>query len=272
MKNIQLVIIDPQNDFMDIDKAALPVPGANKDMMRLATFIDRVGPKLTDISVTLDSHRLLDVAHPVWWVDKDGNNPSPFTIISPDDIKNGIWTTRNPGALKRSLEYVETLEFAQKYLLIIWPEHCLIGTWGHNVHSELNNALQRWSEEEYAMVNYITKGSNPYSEHYGGMQAEVPDPSDTSTSLNTDFILMLSEADMVVFAGEALSHCVMTTINQIADNIGDEHIKKFHILTDCTSSIPALPSAPDFPAISQQWLKDMEKRGVNLTTSVEFLS
>lgn len=289
MKKIHLLIIDPQNDFCDIlakpgdpvgvvlpdgteFRSALPVPGALEDMKRLATLIDRVGPKLADIHVTMDSHRLIDIAHPAWWRDQNGNQPAPFTMISVDDIENGIWTTRNPSFRQRTLEYARELEAGGKYLICVWNPHCLIGTWGHNVQEDLNTALQRWSQKEFAMVDYVTKGSNPWTEHYGGMQAEVPDPKDPGTALNIDFLSMLSEADMVVVAGEALSHCVKETVIQIADNIGEEHIKKFNILTDCTSPVPAVPGGPDFPAIAQKFLKDMERRGMTLTTSVDFLT
>ena len=122
------------------------------------------------------------------------------------------------------------------------------------------------------MVDYVTKGSNPWTEHYGALQAEVVDDSDDSTSLNTKFLEMLQQADVVALAGEALSHCVMATVNQIADNIGDEHIKKFHILTDCSSPVPAIPNVIDFPAIAAKWLKTMERRGMHLTTSKDFLA
>lgn len=274
MKNlkIHLLIIDPQNDFMDVKNAALPVPGANEDMNRLANMIDRVGKKLADIHVTMDSHRLLDIAHPAWWVNQNGKHPAPFTIISEDDIKNGIWTPRNPAFRARSLEYVQKLKAGGKYLLCIWPPHCLIGTWGHNVQPRLNEALQDWSNKEFAMVDYLTKGSNPWTEHFGGLEAEVPDPEDPSTMLNVDFLSMLAEADIIAAGGEALSHCKKATMEQIVKNIGAEHIKKFHILTDCSSPVPAVPGGPDFPAIAQQFLQDMKKLGMTLTTSVDFLS
>ncbi len=268
---IHLVVIDPQNDFCDIDGAALPVAGADQDMQRLADLIDRIGPKLADIHITLDSHRLIDIAHPVWWMNQNGDQPTPFTIISADDISNGIWTPRNPAFRQRSLEYARQLEARGKYQICIWPPHCLIGTWGHNVHSDLNEALQRWSTKEFAMVDYVTKGSNPWTEHYGALIAEVPDPDDPTTGLNTAFLDILAQADIILIAGEALSHCVKETVTQIADNIGEEHIKKFYILTDCSSPVPAVPGGPDFPEIAQNWLKEMEKRGVTLTTSTEVL-
>lgn len=269
--NIQMLIIDPQNDFMDMPQSTLPVNGAVGDMQRLARLIERVGKKLTDIHVTMDSHRLLDIAQPAWWVDTRGNNPAPFTIISVDDVVNGIWLPRNPRFRERSLAYVKALAQGGKYPLCIWPPHCLIGTWGHNVEENLNQALQQWSQKEFAMVDYVTKGSNPWTEHYGALMAEVPDPEDPTTMINRDFLNMLQQADIVAVAGEALSHCVKETVSQIADNIGDEHIKKFVILTDCCSPVGAVPGGPDFPAIAQEWLKEMEKKGMQLMTSDAFL-
>lgn len=42
--------------------------------------------------VTLDSHHKYDVAHPGYWVDGEGNNPSPFTLINYEDVVEGKWT------------------------------------------------------------------------------------------------------------------------------------------------------------------------------------
>ena len=270
--NVHLLIIDPQNDFCDIPGATLPVAGAKADMGRLAKLIDRIGPKLADIHVTMDSHRIIDIAHPAWWMDAKGNPPSPFTLISAADIEAGIWIPRNPGFRARSLAYARSLESsADHYKICVWPPHCLIGTWGHNVQDTLNTALQNWSFREFAMVDYVTKGSNPYTEHYGALAAEVPDPSDPGTSLNTDFLQILSQADIVVVGGEASSHCVLKTVSQIATNIGTDQISKFHLLTDCMSPVGALPGV-DFPQIALQFQRDMEKLGMHLTTSQSFLA
>lgn len=269
---IELVIIDPQNDFMDTAVASLPVPGATEDMKRLATMIDRIGSKLEDIHVTLDSHRVIDVAHPGMWRNENGDYPNPFTVISVDDIDNSIWVPRNPAFRARLLDYARTLERQGNYPLMVWPEHCLIGSVGHNVQSDLAAALQRWERKEFANVDYVTKGTNTFTEHYGALMAEVPDPEDPATQLNGRFLDMLAEADMIAVAGEALSHCVKSTVSQIADNIGPEHVKKFYILTDASSPVPMVPGGPDFPAIANAWLKDMEARGMKLMTTDAFLS
>jgi nicotinamidase/pyrazinamidase len=284
-----LVIIDPQNDFCDIMaqkgepvglalpdgtqfRSTLPVPGALADMGRVAGLVKRVGKRLHDIHVTLDSHRVIDVAHPGFWRDADGKPPAPFTMITSADIKSGMWAPRNQAYRQRMLDYTAALESAGKFMLMIWPEHCLIGSWGHNVVEVLRTELATWERENFATIDFVTKGVNTFTEHYGALMAEVPDPSDPSTQLNGAFLGVLQEADIIGIAGEASSHCVATTIRQIVDNIGDQHLPKIHILTDCMSPVPQSPGSPDFPAIAQSFLKDMQARGLVLTTSDAFLA
>lgn len=284
---VHLVVIDPQNDFMGLDDglpysvplksgtsltATLPVKGAVSDMRRLAKLIERVGLRLDDIHVTLDSHRVIDVGHPGFWMDAKGKSPDPIKLIFHDDIVNGIWQPRNPDYRKRMLDYTKALETGGNYLLTVWPEHCLIGTWGHNVQVDLMKTLVKWERTEFANVDYVVKGTNPFTEHYGGLMAEVPDPDDPSTQLNMDFIGILQDADMVAIAGEASSHCVKATVEQVAKSIGDEHLKKIYLLTDCMSPVPMVPGTPDFPAIAESFLKEMAARGMNLVKSTEFLT
>jgi len=169
------------------------------------------------------------------------------------------------------LDYAVSLEAKGQYPLMVWPEHCVIGTPGHNVQADLMAALQRWERREFVNVDFVVKGTNAFTEHYGALMAEVPDPSDPSTGLNTDLLNILCQADIVAIAGEALSHCVKSTVTQIAENIGGDHVKKFHILTDCSSPVPQVGSGPDFPAIAAAWLKEMERQGMTLVSSSDFL-
>jgi nicotinamidase/pyrazinamidase len=270
---IRLLVIDPQNDFCDGPaNGALPVPGAYDDMTRLSRLIKRIGNKIDDISVTLDSHRTIDVAHSPFWVDSKGRPPAPFTMITHADVESGIWTPRNPAWRKRMLAYTQQLQANGKYVLLIWPTHCLIGSPGHAIHPDLFGALRGWEETEFATVNYVTKGSNLFTEHYSAVAAEVPDPEDPSTLLNVDLIDSLRDSDVILLAGEALSHCLLSTVQDIADNIGDEHVRKFVLLTDCTSPVQPAPGTPDFPAIAQAWITKMRARGMTTSTSTTFLN
>ena len=277
-----LLIIDPQKDFMDYADSALPVTGADQDMKKLAKMVSRIGHRLADVHVTLDSHQVIHVAHRGMWRDKDGNMPNPFTMITAADVASGVWRPRNEHLRPPELEgktlgefmlwYVQQLEKGGRYPLIIWPEHCLIGTSGYDVQADLVAVLNEWGRREFANVDYVAKGTTTYVEHYGAFMAEVPLPTVPSTGFNASLLNVLATADIIGVAGEALSHCVMSTVNQIADNIGEAHIAKFHILVDASSPVPQPPGGPNFPQIADEWLHEMEKRGMTLTTTEKFLA
>src|SRR4051812_32277973 len=121
-----LLIIDPQIDFCCPVRGALFVPGAERDMQRLGQMIRRHAEEIDAIHVTLDTHHTLDIAHPMFWVDAVGKHPEPFTLIPAADVESGRWTATNPAAQARALEYVRALERGGRYVLCIWPYHCLI--------------------------------------------------------------------------------------------------------------------------------------------------
>ena len=263
-KNIQLLIIDPQNDFCD-KKGSLYVQNADEDMKKLSKMIVAKKKVIDDIDVTLDSHRWLHIAHPVWWSDSSGNSPAPFTVISLDDINNGKWKARNPGFQQRTKEYVEKLTASGKYPLCIWPPHCLIGSWGHGVYPVLFEALLEW-EKEFAAVDYVTKGSNMFTEHYSVVKADVEDDEDPTTKLNTKFIDRLQQADIIGVAGEALSHCVANSIRDIAEEFGEDQVAKFVLLEDASSPVTG------FEDLAEGFMKEMTGRGMQVSNTNDFLA
>lgn len=265
MANVQLLIIDGQNDFCD-PKGALVVPGADKDMERLAQMIVDKKEKIDDITVTLDSHRFLHIAHPIWWKDAAGNHPAPFTIINMADVEgtNPKWQAFNPGFQKRSVEYVKALS-GTKYPLCIWPPHCLIGSWGHGVYPVLFKALQEW-EKRFSVVDYVTKGSNMFTEHYSAVKAEVPDPDDHTTLINTPFVKKLQGADILAIAGEALSHCVANTVRNVNTEFGSDQARKFHILKNASSAVPG------FENLADDFVNEMQRLGAQIVTTADFLA
>lgn len=270
MEKIHLLLIDPQNDFMDIPGAALSVPGANEDMKRVAALIDRLGERLADIHVTLDSHHPVDVSHPGFWRKADGSDVGPFTQISLAKIDAGEFSPRDPRCLPDVRAYVETLEKSDRYELTVWPEHCLIGSWGHNVQADVFAALNRWARRKLNLVDYVTKGSNPWTEHYSAVRAEVPDPRDPSTTLNRRLIDTLEQADVILVAGEALSHCVANTVRDIVANFGAESVSKIVLLEDCSSSV--ISPFVDFPAVASRFVADMKALGMRVAKSDEVFS
>ncbi|MCL2656169.1 MAG: cysteine hydrolase [Betaproteobacteria bacterium] len=273
-ERIHLVIIDPQNDFCDLPaaclpsdqtKPALPVAGAHADMLRVAALIDAAGAGLSDISITLDSHQHIDIGHPTFWRQADGSAVAPFTPITLADVSAGRYMPRLPNALPRVLAYLERLEAAGRYTHMVWPVHCEIGAWGHNVHPAVRAAYNRWEEATLNSVNKVIKGANPWTEHYSAIQAEVPDPADPDTETNAGFIALLRAADRVLIAGEAGSHCVKATTEHLADAFGPNETGKLILLTDCISPVAG------FETQYAQFLADMRACGLQTAKSSDLL-
>lgn len=278
-ERIDVVIIDPQDDFCkggsdptdlnDPDRGALFVDNADQDVIRAADFINNYGEKVKNIHVTLDCHHLIDVAHPAMWRNSDGEQPPFFTIITAQDIIDGVWTPIFPPLRQRFIDYCTALEVGKRYPLCIWPPHCLIGSPGNAVSPVIFSALLGWMRKTDRNVNWVSKGSNPFTEHYSAVKAEVPDPQDPTTQLNTKLIKTLTESDKIISFGWAGSHCYKNTIEDIADGFGnDDYVKKIVMLTDCVS--PVISPVVDFPAIQAQFITDMKARGMQTALSTDF--
>lgn len=266
MTAFSLLIIDPQNDFCDIPGAALPVTGADADLRRVAALIRAQGEAIEAITITLDTHQQLDIAHPGFWQGRDGRAVAPFTAITAAQLRAGEFTTRDPAAAPRALAYVDQLEARGRYTLMVWPVHCEVGSWGHNLHAEVHAALAAWQQQHQRNVDYVFKGMNPWTEHYSALQAEVPDAEDPGTQLNLPLIARLDRAERLLIAGEASSHCVKATVEDLAAHLPSGRRDKLVLLTDCMSPVGGFESqAGDF-------ISAMQAQGLTLSTSTAELA
>jgi nicotinamidase-related amidase len=261
---IQLLAIDPQNDFMDVPGAALPVAGARSDMERLAAFIGRAADLIDGITVTLDSHHSIGIERPALWQCGDGSPVAPFTPISAAQVRAGTFRPRRPGHLDRVLAYLDALEARQRYQLMVWPAHCEVGTWGHNVNDALRQAYNRWEEQTLRPVRKVFKGMNAWTENYSALQAEVPDPADPQTQIDIALIAALDAGTHIAIAGEASSHCVRATTEHLAGHLPSRRLDKLVLLADCMSPVPG------FEAQADAFLAGMRARGATVTTSAAF--
>jgi nicotinamidase/pyrazinamidase len=275
---LHVICIDDQNDFTN-PNGSLYVTGADQNVRRGARMIERLVDKISDIHVTMDSHRKVDISHPMWWVQDDGQRPGPITGVTLEAdgsftftafLKNMAQTKGRPykhSARARTTDYLKTLATNGRYPHTIWPEHCLIGDEGHNLDPILSAAIHAWEDKRYALCDVVTKGSNPWTEHFSAIKAEVPDPSDPSTQINRQLVQTIEEADMVVWIGEALSHCLANTFRDTVANFSDpSFIKKQWLCTDASSNVPG------FEKFGEDFLKEMKAKGLNLTTTTDFLT
>ncbi len=275
----ELLIIDPQNDFCDLPAGwrpvnpasgqtqapALPVAGAHADMTRLAALVERAHAQIDAITVTLDSHHRLDIAHPTFWRQGDGTPVTPFTPITAAQVRAGQFQPRHAAALPRTLAYLDELERRGRYTLMVWPVHCEIGTWGHAIHAGLQASLAAWADAKLTIVHTVNKGENPWTEHYSALQAEVPEEGDAHTALNTALLARLDQADRIWIAGEASSHCVRASTEHIVAHLPSRNTAKITLLTDCMSPVGG------FEAQADEFLRNMAAQGVQLATSATLL-
>ncbi|MDR0702757.1 MAG: isochorismatase family protein [Azoarcus sp.] len=270
-ETVHLLIIDPQNDFCDLpgvesggNRPALPVPGAHADMLRLAALIERAGESIDAITVTLDSHLRLDIAHPGFWRQGDGAPVAPFTIIRAADVRAGAFQPRTATALPRAIAYLDALEAAGRYAHMVWPVHCELGSWGHNVHEALRRAYNRWEDASGGNVEKFLKGLDPATEHYSAIRAEVPDPALPDTLVNEALLNRLASADEILVAGEAGSHCVKATVEDII-TFRPETAKRLVLISDCMSPVAG------FAEQQTAFIENLSSRGAHIATSAEIL-
>ena len=255
-----LLIIDPQNDFV-ASGGALSVAGAEDDAGRLASLMSALRPRLDALYVSLDSHHKVDISHPLWFEDARGVAPEPFTQITSDELRAGLWRARG-ARQERTLAYLEELERRARYPHVIWPEHCLIGAEGRELFPTIYDELQAWCAhhaERGGQVHFVTKGESPWTEHFSAVEAEVPDPHDPHTQVNQALIEGLLEADEVLVAGWARSHCVGNTVRDLIRYGGPELAQRLVLVSDTMSDVPG------FEALGERFTAEVIQQGVRVS-------
>ncbi len=245
------------------------VPGAVGDIQRTIEFIYNHAERITNITCSLDSHLPHQIFSPGWWVDEQGQPPAPFTLISYEDIKQGKW--KPVVAPVQSTEYVKKLEENAKKTLCIWPYHTMIGNIGNALDAELWSAVFWHSMARKTQPTFLTKGSIPLTEHYSIIQPEVAVPTHPMGGKNKAFLDTLDKADIVLVAGEAESHCVLETVEDLVEDFRQKPsaLQKIFFLSDCTSAVQH-PDI-DFHALAQARFQNFAREGVNFINSTDKL-
>jgi nicotinamidase-related amidase len=263
-KRIALMIIDPQNDFCS-QIGALYVKGAEEDNERLGNFILENKNIIDQVFVTLDSHYIIDISHPKFWINQEGENPEAFTIIKAQDVIDGKFKPAYKMFYEGvTLTYLETLENQGEFQHCIWPEHCISGTWGSAIDTLIAGCLREWtiSGEDARFVNYITKGSHPMTEHFGAFRAQVAIAGASETHINIKIVEMLQSFDVIYLAGQAKSHCIANTLKQIMD-LAPNIAKKFVILEDTMSPVVG------FENLGDKIFEDAKEMGIRFETTTQ---
>ncbi len=269
-KNVSLLIVDAQNTFcipgFELFVAGRSGTGAVDDNRRLAEFIYRNLGLITTIAPTMDTHTATQIFHQCFFVNAKGEHPAPIVTnppVSSTTLRSGEWQVnpeiawslsldKSPAAVARQynglkefvLHYCETLEKTQgKFGLTIWPYHAMLGGIGQALVSAIEEACFFHNRVRASQTDFQIKGGNPLTENYSILQPEVMTDSRNGSigaQKNARLIRTLLTSDRVIIAGQAKSHCVAWTIQDLLNEIkvqDPELAKKVYLLDDCTSPV-----------------------------------
>ena len=291
-KKTHLLLIDEQQDFC-LPAGSLYVGGRSgrgsvEDSARTAEFIYRNLDSITRISATLDTHVPVQIFFQSFWNKADGTPVDPHTIITVADLDAGTYVVSPQAAATLNVDYMwltryarhycAELEKAGKYKLYIWPFHCELGTEGHALVGIVKEAATFHGFARGADFRCEIKGGNPLTENYSVLRPEVMRSHDGkwSTQKSINFIKALLDADRVIIAGQAASHCVKSTIDDLLTEIIAKDpalARKVYVLEDCMSSV-TVPDGKggfimDFTSNAEDALKRFAQAGMHVVRSTD---
>jgi nicotinamidase-related amidase len=255
---VGLLLVDCQNTFCT-PGFELFVPGAPDDNQRLCEFVYRNLAAITQIVPTLDTHHAFQVFHASWLVDAEGRHPAPYTVVSVQDVEGGVWSAADPAEQERLLEYVRALEAGGRYRLTVWPYHAMLGGIGHALVSAVEEAVFFHAIAREISPAFQVKGDDPQTEAYSALGPEV------GGRRNDELVDLLRSFDRVVLAGQAKSHCVAWTVEDLLQDVPAERL---YLLEDCMSPV-VVPGAVDFTAEADAAVASFAERGVNVVRSTD---
>lgn len=292
-KNVHLLLIDVQKDFCfpqgSLFVAGRSGRGAVDDSRRIAELVYRNLESITSITATMDTHFAHQIFFPSFWTTGDGGPVGAHRVVTTAQIDSGE-VRPNPAVakwlcggnyawlVKQVRHYCEALEKAGKYQLYLWPPHCILGSDGHALAGVVHEARMFHAYARGGQSWVEVKGGHPLTENYSVMAPEVLTRHDGQPlgQKNTQFLRTLLAADAVLIAGQAASHCVKSSIDDILAEIAATDpalAKKVYLVTDCMSAVTVPDGkggfAADFTDEAEKALRRFADAGMKLVKSTD---
>jgi nicotinamidase-related amidase len=287
-RRVCLLAIDVQNTFclpdFELFVGGQSGTGAVDDNVRLCKFIYRNLGIITEITPTMDTHTAMQIFHPIFWINAVGEHPAAATMVTLAEIQDGNWCV-NPAiahSLKdgdyealqnHALHYAEQLTQNGKYPLTVWPYHSMLGGIGHALVSAFEEAVFFHCIARSSQTNFEIKGNNPLTENYSVLRPEVLTSvgGELLAQKNSRLIQKLLDFDVVIVAGQAKSHCVAWTIDDLLSEIQQKDsslAKKVYLLEDCTSPV-VVPGIVDFTEQANAAYQRFTDAGMHIVKSTD---
>jgi nicotinamidase-related amidase len=172
-----------------------------------------------------------------------------------------------------ALHYVRSLAAAGKYDLMIWPYHAMLGGIGHALVSAVHEAMFFHTLARSSPARHEVKGDRPLTEHYSALGPEVAhDHRGRPLAGGSEgFVDALLAYDRIAVAGQAKSHCLAWTIEDLLGDIRRRDpalAKKVYLLEDCTSPV-VIPGAVDFTDPADAAFERFAAAGMHVVRSTD---
>lgn len=281
-----LQLVDCQNTFctpgFELYVGGRSGTGAVDDSRRLCTFLYRNLDVITQVTGTLDTHGPAQIFHALYLVDAEGRHPEPYTLVSAEDVEDGRWRFNRALApalgidpewgQRHLLHYVRTLADRGKFELTVWPYHAMHGGIGHALVSAIEEAIFFHGVARSSRPRFEEKGARPHTEHYSALGPEVTAGPDGEPLGERNVALLdeLQSFDAVVIAGQAKSHCVAWTIEDLLEGLGPtSHLaRKVYLLEDCTSPV-VVPGVVDYTDQADEAVARFRDAGMHVVRSTD---
>jgi nicotinamidase-related amidase len=287
---LSLLLVDVQNTFcipdFELFVGGASGTGAVDDNRRLCEFIYGNLGTITEICPTMDTHQAMQIFHSIFLVNDKGAHPEPFTLITLEDIEQGEWKFNPEVSASLNIDetygqeylrhYTRQLKEGGKYDLTIWPYHAMLGGIGHALVSAVEEATFFHGIARHSQPDFQVKGENPLTENYSVLSPEVleDEMGEQIAEKNVGFIKKLLEFDAVVIAGQAKSHCVAWTIDDLLREIevADKKLaEKVYLLEDCSSPI-VIPGVMDYTEQAAAAFQRFADAGMHIVRSTDPIS
>ena len=159
-------------------------------------------------------------------------------VVSAADVERGVWGAADPAkSSRRSSTYVQRARGEGRFQLTIWPYHAMLGGIGHALVSAV---------EEAVFFHGIARDARPPSRSRGTTRTPSTTrrsgPRSAAGGTRRSIAAARAASTTVVIAGQAKSHCVAWTIEDLLDDVPAERV---YLLEDCTSPV-VVPGTVDF--------------------------
>jgi nicotinamidase-related amidase len=287
-RRVALLLIDVQNTFclpeFELFVAGRSGRGALDDAARIAGLVYRELGRITQIVATLDTHGAAQIFHPVFWLDERGEHPAPHTVVRLEDIESGrfrvnpaltSWLAPRAGfdVAEWGRLYARRLAEGGKYPLVVWPYHSMLGGIGHALVSAVEEAVFFHSIARESPTRLEVKGRHPLTENYSALRPEVGEDAAGVPLVppNRELVEHLLGFDEILVAGEAKSHCVAWTVEDLLAEIRarDPALAGRVVLLDDCSSPVVVPGVVDFTDAAEAAYARFAEAGMRRATSTE---